>query len=440
MKALPRSLARLALALVVSVAAGCGGGRSELPVGIEAGGSGAAGPVDACAFADGSACDDGDPCTSSDTCSQGSCHGQGGLCPVEGSASQISVGQSHACAVTKDGEAWCWGYNQYGQLGDGTHVDSAVPVRVAGLSPGVNSIAVGYRHTCAITQDFEIKCWGFNGSGQLGNDGNLDSSLPVNVRGLSDLDAWRVSAGTDHTCAIVERGRGFCWGRNNTGQLGNDFSSEALAAYEVQDLEWPVMMVFAGQQFTCVITILGQVECFGSGGRGQLGQGRTADSKLPVHVEGLGSPTEVVATGEAHACAITRGVVECWGDNSYGQLGANASRDGSTAPVEVPGLGAAVTAVAAGTGQTCAITSAGGVKCWGDGDHGQLGNGSTAPSAKPVAVTGLDSGVVAISAGTLHACAVTAAGHVYCWGYNPYGSLGNGSTKDSFVPVRVRGF
>ena len=162
-------------------------------------------------------------------------------------------------------------------------------------------------------------------------------------------------------------------------------------------------------------------------------------SANPVPVQGLASGVAQIAAGDYHTCAVkTSGAVLCWGDNDSGQLG-NDSTTNSSTPVAVTGLSSGVVAIAAGGYHTCALTSVGGVKCWGDDGNGQLGDGGDTSESTPVNVSGLSSGVASIAAGESHTCAVTTSNGAKCWGYDGYGELGNGTTNDYHVPKAVSG-
>ncbi|MDP1860685.1 MAG: hypothetical protein Q8K82_18560, partial [Gemmatimonadaceae bacterium] len=186
------------------------------------------------------------------------------------------------------------------------------------------------------------------------------------------------------------------------------------------------------------LTSVGGVKCWGSNQSGELGNATTPGTAVRgvVDVPGLASGVTAITAGASHACALNSdGGVKCWGNNEYGQLG-----DGSTAsssvPVNVVGLASGVRAIAAGWSDTCALTTDGGVTCWGNNPFGGLGNGTSTDSSVPVDVVGLDSGVTAISAGTLHTCALTGGGGVSCWGY---GQSDDSTIFSSAVPVQVPG-
>jgi alpha-tubulin suppressor-like RCC1 family protein len=354
--------------------------------------------------------------------------------PLTGIAAVSAVGYGHTCALTTGGGAKCWGWNLYGQLGHGTTADSSTPVDVF-ITGGVSAVSAGGAHACALTTGGGAKCWGRNDLGQLGIGTTANSSVPANVTGLTSGVAT-VSAGGLHTCALTTGGGVKCWGDNTLGELGNgtatgpescSFSPCSRTAVDVTGLTSGVATVSGGNGHTCALTTGGGVKCWGSNGYGQLGNGTTTNSSTPVDVTGLTSGVAAVSAGGYHTCALTTGGgVKCWGANSDGQLG-NGTTTSSSTPVDVTGLTSGVAAASAGSNDTCALTTGGGVKCWGDNSYGQLGNGTTTDSSTAVDVTGLTSGVAAVSAG-LHACAVIAGGGLKCWGDNFYGQLGNGTT------------
>jgi alpha-tubulin suppressor-like RCC1 family protein len=365
---------------------------------------------------------------------------------------RISAGSSHTCAVTSGGGAKCWGANTlFGFVGNGSSAGSfRTPVDVTGLKSGVKAIAAGGQHSCALTSRGGVKCWGYNGSGVIGNgSGQTFFLTPVDVTGLkSGVRAIAVgSLFSSHACAITNAGGIKCWGSNINGQLGNGSSTgSSRTPVAVATLGSGVGAITAGSEFTCALNRRGGIKCWGDNYTGQLGNGAMIDSRTPVDVAGLTSGVKAIAAGGQHSCALTsRGGVKCWGSDSHGQLGngtwtGNAGGTGPfPTPVDVVGLASGVRAIATGAKHTCAITSAGGVKCWGNNENGQLGNGSTALSTTPVDVVGLTSGVVAITAGISHTCAITSSGKAKCWGSNQFGQLGNGSKKGSTKPVDVRG-
>lgn len=193
--------------------------------------------------------------------------------------------------------------------------------------------------------------------------------------------------------------------------------------------------VVAGSSHSCAINGSGGVECWGSNASGQLGNGGTANSAFPVQVSGLESGVKSISASYDHTCAVTAGGgVKCWGLGTSGRLGNGGSAVART-PVDVTGLTSGVMSVSAGESHTCVVTTAGGAKCWGLGSNGRLGNSSNSSSSTPVDVTGLTSDVASIGVGRDFSCAVTVTGGARCWGYNAYGRLGNGSTTDRNYPV-----
>jgi alpha-tubulin suppressor-like RCC1 family protein len=361
-------------------------------------------------------------------------------------AESISGGSFHTCALTTAGSVKCWGRNGLGELGDGTNISSATPVDVVGLGSGIAAVSAGGLHSCALTTSGAVKCWGENQYGQLGDGTNTYSTTPVNVVGLGSGIAT-VSAGAGHSCAVTTAGAVKCWGSNAIGQLEDGTNANSTTPVEVVGLGSGVATVSAGGAHSCAVTTTGAVKCWGINGSGApgfgiglLGDGTTADSSTPVDVLGLGSGVTTVSAGDGHSCAVTTaGAVKCWGDNDSGDLG-DGTITNSVAPVDVVGLGSGVTAVSAGWSHTCAVTTAGAVKCWGGSPYyGVLGDGATGQSSTPVDVLGLGSGVATVAAGAVHSCVVTTAGAVNCWGDNSNGQLGDGTTTAADMPVAAIG-
>jgi alpha-tubulin suppressor-like RCC1 family protein len=359
-----------------------------------------------------------------------------------GSPVQVALGAHHACAALFTGKVECWGDGFFGSLGDGSMLDRAIPTPTVGLpvaAGSVEQVAVGRWTGCAVTAALNARCWG-----QAVGNGSPLSSVHTSAVLLKNLPAGQVaqvSAGYGG-CALVMLGglaTGLrCWGDNTWGELGNNTTTASLTPVTVQGLPSQIESVTTGGRHTCALVHNGGAWCWGDNKHGDLGDGTTTQRSLPVVVQGLPQKPAQISAGGGHTCALlTGGSVRCWGANSSGQLG-NGSTSDSSVPVAVTGLSGAV-AVAAGEAFSCALTGAGAVDCWGNNSNGQLGNGSTTDSDVPVQVSGLPA-AVAIAAGGQHACALLISGQAACWGANLYGQLGNGSTTGSDVPVLVSGF
>jgi len=300
-------------------------------------------------------------------------------------------------------------------------------------SSGMVAVSAGGFHTCALTAGGEARCWGRNDFGQLGNGTTVNVSYPVFVQGLNSGVA-AISSGWGHTCALTSGGAVWCWGNNENGQLGDGTTTDRVTPVVV--ISSGISMVSAGSDHTCALTTGGAVLCWGWNYNGQLGNGQTIDSLVPVAVPALASGATAISADGNFSCALTSsGGVKCWGFNVSGQVG-DSTGDDRVVPVDVFNLTSGVAEISAGYVHTCARTTTGGAWCWGSNFDGQLGNGTTALPYIPVN-TGL-TGVSAVSAGGWHSCALT-GGAVRCWGYNGYGQLGNNSTGDSSNPVDVTG-
>jgi alpha-tubulin suppressor-like RCC1 family protein len=356
----------------------------------------------------------------------------------------MALGDRHACAVGRMGAVRCWGSNLNGALGDGTQTPRATPAPVVGLLGGAARVASGSGHACAVLAGGEVRCWGANDKGQLGNGGQDRQSEPVAVRALPG-PAAEVAAGSGHTCTLTRAGSVWCWGANDKGQLGDGTTIDRLNPVEVAGLEAGVVSLAAHASQTCVLIADatditrpgGEVRCWGDNEHGELGDGRRDPSPVPVKVEGLDQPVVAISVGTSHACAaMAGGGARCWGENSRGQLG-----DGTAATrrraVAVSGPRETFKVIAAGGEHTCALTEGGAVRCWGLNMNGQLGDGTSEDHRRPVSANGLETGVQGLVVGGNRTCVRGAGDTVMCWGANAHGQLGDGSTTDRAAPTEV---
>ncbi len=361
---------------------------------------------------------------------------------VLASAKQVAAGGSHTCALTDAGGVKCWGWNLYGQLGDGTTINRFAPVDVVGLSSGVKTISAGFKHTCVLMQDGSIKCWGINPTGQLGNETTIDSPIPVDVIGISRAIA--ITTGYYHSCALMEDGGVKCWGTNIWGELGDGTTVSSSIPMDVINID-DVIAISSGGYTTCALTSVGGAKCWGLNYSGQLGDGTTSNRTTPVDVIGINNGIKDISVGSYHACALTTdGGVKCWGMNYSGQLG-DGTTSHSTTPVNVVGLDSGAVSISAGGSSiqwvhTCAQMENGSVKCWGNNNFGQFGNGTTTSSTVPIAVINPNDNISTISTGGEHTCGLIENNGIKCWGRNFAGALGIGTTNDSATPVDVVGF
>jgi alpha-tubulin suppressor-like RCC1 family protein len=362
--------------------------------------------------------------------------------------SSLTLGEFHTCVGSNYGN-FCWGSNPKGELGDESNAHSSIPVRVHSAD-SYTGLSAGTNYTCGL-DGTGVKCWGFNYYGTLGTN-----AVPSVVDGSCGLG----TACASDTPVAVEQVAG-----------GNPLSG--------------ITQIAAGSSHVCARTSAGGAICWGNNGSGEIGNGNTTTQEVPAQVSGLTTNVTAVAVGQQHSCAIVSGALRCWGENGSGQLGNNSTTDSSTSvaanvltanvtavslgqlhscaimagaaycwgdnsigqlgdgtttnrlvPTAVSGLGSGVTAISVGVAHTCAIHN-GAAKCWGYTLDGQIGDGSYGfLRSSPVQVTGLDSGVTAIAAGNKHSCAVQGT-KVYCWGGNDYGQLGTGDNVGSAVPVEV---
>jgi alpha-tubulin suppressor-like RCC1 family protein len=370
---------------------------------------------------------------------ESSCGGCGDVCgwACGGSACDdalsVGAGDFHTCAVQRGGHVRCWGANVYGQIGkgieDGTR--NPEPTRVIDLS-NATKIVLGQRHSCARRSDGSIRCWGYNGEGQIGDNSDVNQPAPATVGITNAIELW---AGANHTCALRSDLRLYCWGQNGSGRLGDNSTIDRRAPVLISGVTSTIRKVAPGGSHTCAVTVGGSVWCWGDNASGQLANGTmTGRSAVPVQVSGISDAIDITS-GRSHTCIVrTGGGVSCWGGNSSGQLGTGNTNTG-VVPTAVAGLVSIVEIASSGVAsRTCARDADGTVWCWGEGSFGSIGDGSTETRLSPVRVL---EGAESLAVGWRHTCARMSDGGLRCWGNNQLGQLGDGSTEHRSSPTRV---
>lgn len=325
-----------------------------------------------------------------------------------------------------------WGFNNAGQLGDGTNTGSSLPVTIRNLT-NITALAAGHYHSLALLADGTVQAWGNNEYGQLGDGTNTNSNLPVKVRGLNNVIA--IAAGHFHSLALLKDGTLRAWGDNSCGKLGDGTNIASNVPVKVKGLS-TVIAIAAGDRHSLAVLQDGSLRAWGSSSDGQLGIGSEGCSTIPVPVKDLDNAI-AVAAGNDHSLALLKdGSVWAWGNNSAGKLGNGSDIGESTIPVKVTGLGN-VAAIAAGGEYSLALLKDGSLRAWGNNSYGQLGIGTNTYSENiPVTVAGL-SNVTAVSGGSFHSLALLKDGSLRAWGQNSRGQLGNGTNAGSNVPIAV---
>ena len=332
-----------------------------------------------------------------------------GIIPVTGEQGMIVAGLEHTCAIGQNGGVKCWGLNDAGQLGDGTYKKHLTPVGVNGLNANVQLLAAGTKHTCALTSDGEVYCWGLNSSGQLGDGTTSNENKPVKVENL-DRKIVSITAGAEFTCAVDTADVVKCWGNNTYGQLNDGTTTHSNVPVEAK-MASDIMVISGGSKEMQGVTKDGSVQLW--------------NSEPIIPVTGLPETDNMFVSADRFSeggCALnTEGEVNCWGSIPNAEV-----KD--VVPSNL---------VAAGNEHACAFTSKG-LVCWGKNSHGQLGDGSTTDKEAPIRVKEMPENILSLAAGEQHTCAMLDDNSIMCWGMNNSGQLGIGSTQDSNVPVEVK--
>jgi alpha-tubulin suppressor-like RCC1 family protein len=359
--------------------------------------------------------------------------------------SQVSAGEDHTCAVTSDGRLYCWGDNYNGELGS-TAPDTCPYARVCSTTPlavagglRFKRVSAGRFRTCGVATDDRAYCWG---AGPLGNGTTAGSETPVAISG--GLRFRGLDVGEYHICGVTVNNRAYCWGENNLGQLGDGTTTHRLVPVAVAGTR-TFKLVSTGLTHTCGVTTEDRAYCWGYNHEGQIGDSSTAKMRRrPTRVAGSHRFRQLDAGGW-HTCAMTPdGVAYCWGNGRWGQLG-NGRSYLSFWPRRVAGR-LVFERVTSGALHSCGETEGNRAYCWGS-SHA-LGIGSNTGletciygdpcSTRPMAVAGGRT-FRQVSAGGTHTCARTSAGLAYCWGLNGTGQIGDGTIEDRLVPTAVVG-
>jgi len=367
----------------------------------------------------------------------------------------IAEGDYHTCGLY-EGAVYCWGYNNTGQLGNNTLVNSLTPVAVdtSGVLKGktVVSVSAGSNSSCAITSEGKLFCWGQNQYGQIGDNTTTTARVPTAVvmsGALINKTVLSVDIGVARTCLVASDNNAYCWGRNFYGQLGNGNTTDSLVPVAVVTAGAlsgkSVKQISTGTDSTCAVTTDGLAFCWGRNDMGQTGNGTTTASSVPVATDTSGvlnGKTLVsIATGTSHSCTITtEGRAYCWGSGAFLGTGTNTA---STIPIGVNMAGAlagkTLLSLSISSSYTCGVASDNNGYCWGINSVGQLGNNSSVAANAPVvvtrtgALTGLS--LLSVEAGINHTCVVASNNQSYCWGANAYGQLGDGTVTNVLTAV-----
>lgn len=329
----------------------------------------------------------------------------------------LGAGYQHGCALSKDGQAFCWGSNDNKQSGS-SHLQTpiATPTSIeTSLRFKPNSLAVGQKHNCAIAEDNKTYCWGRNESGALGNGRTGQDASPQQVQ--TNETFVQVQAGHSFSCGLNAAGKMFCWGSNHKGQLGDGGTTNHSTPVAV-NTNVLFRSMDLGDNFACAISLTDELYCWGANDNGKLGLGIDNGQEYTPKKVTLPNAVLAIGTGEHHACAIlSDGRGFCWGDDTQGKGALGNGQEGARSTPTPIDSNSRYKSIASGFRHTCAITQQNQVHCWGGGTLGLRGDGNNIWRIQhPVPTVDIGTPMKHLTLTRKHTCVINLYGVGYCWG------------------------
>jgi alpha-tubulin suppressor-like RCC1 family protein len=350
---------------------------------------------------------------------------------------QISGGDGYSIGIDFRGKTWSWGNNLYGQLGDNTLISEKTPVTVLGANKTFCQISAGRYYSIGLDFRGKLWCWGLNNTGQLGDNSSNNKSTPIAVCG--NLTFCKISSGYGHSLGIDLRGKSWSWGYNSSGQLGDNTTVNKSTPIAILGTNKTFCQISAGDYAHSLgLDFRGKVWSWGYNLYGQLGDNTVTSRNTPVSIQGGDKTFCKISSGYGHSLGIDlRGKSWSWGFNSQGQLGDNTTVNKST-PIAILGTNKTFCQISAGSAHSLGLDFRGKVWSWGFNYYGQLGDNSTSFGKRtPVDISGSNKTFCEIFAGDYHSMGIDLRGKLWSWGYNFYGQLGNGESMITMTPKLI---
>ncbi|UXR66222.1 hypothetical protein EZJ49_08165 [Bdellovibrio bacteriovorus] len=353
--------------------------------------------------------------------------------PFSSGTESVAVSQYNGVCAKSPMGTYCWGNPNGGRLGYPVGTQQNIPKYVAPSGVDWSYVKMGYDFSCGLSMAGEVKCWGLNNNGQLGDGTTNLHDLPAPISGADYYSSLSVSAAS--ACAITSSGALKCWGSNSTGVVGDGTTANRSTPVTI-DVGASYNQVSVGGTHACGVTNTGTLKCWGINTYGKLGTGDVANYYIPTVID-AGTPYQSVSAGTTHTCAVTTsGQLKCWGGDDFGAIG-NGAASGNVLTPSVIDAGTSYTQVAVGEQMSCAVTNMGTVKCWGLNNNGRLGVGTTNPSIEEPTLASLPGPANSVSTGSGTTCAILSNGKLWCWGEGLEGELGIDNPMDSSTPVEL---